>query len=91
MRKYNLIPKFDSRKSFYGKAVVSVDAGSIKLYSYNTLVVEIKNNVPKVYGTYSQTTLRHIKEFLRQHGFTAETKSQIVRDYMSREKVRKVL
>ena len=30
---------------------------------------------------HSATTLRHVKEFLRQEGFTADTKGQILRDY----------
>ena len=35
-----------------------------------------------VFGLYSVTTLRHIKEFLKQNGFKAETKAQIAKDYM---------
>lgn len=73
-----LIPRFDSRKSFYGKAKTD----GRKLWSYSTLVAEIVNNQPIVYGTYSATTLRHIKEFLNQNGFEASSKAQIERDYM---------
>ena len=36
----------------------------------------------EVYGTYSATTLRHIKEFLKQNGFKADSKSQIEKDYL---------
>jgi hypothetical protein len=35
----------------------------------------------EVYGTYSSTTLRHIKEFLKQNGFKAESSKQIMADY----------
>lgn len=35
----------------------------------------------EVYGTYSQTTLRHIKEFLSQNGFVANNSKQIMADY----------
>lgn len=79
---YDLSPRFDSRKSFYNKAKVDTGKGDEnKLYSYNTLVAEIKNGKPVVYGTYSQTTLRHIKDWLKQNGFKAESSKQIMSDY----------
>lgn len=80
---YDLSPRYDSRASFYNKAKVDTgDKGDKnKLYSYNTLVAEIKDGKPVVYGTYSATTLRHIKEWLIQNGFKAENKAQILRDY----------
>jgi hypothetical protein len=37
--------------------------------------------IAEVFGTYSQTTLRHIKEFLLQHGFRADNSKQIMADY----------
>ena len=83
---YDLSPEYDSRQSFYGKA--RVDTGSNddenKLYSYGTLVAEIKDGKPVVYGTYSQTTLRHIKDWLKQNGFKADSLSQIKQDYMQK-------
>lgn len=80
---YGLEPRYDSRKSFYGKAQVDTgDKGDKnKLYSYNTLVAEIKDGKPVVYGTYSATTLRHIKDWLKQNGFRADTSKQIMADY----------
>ena len=30
---------------------------------------------------YSRTTLRHVKEFLKQQGYKAESKEQILKDY----------
>ena len=80
---YGLNPQYDSRSSFYGKAQVDTgDKGDKnKLYSYDTLVAEIKDGKPVVYGTYSATTLRHIKEWLKQLGFKAETSKQIMQDY----------
>lgn len=82
--------RFDSRKSFYNKATVTEDKNGKYLTSYNTVVARItdKNHGYKiapyaeVYGTYSQTTLRHIKEFLKQNGFRAESKIQIEKDYL---------
>jgi hypothetical protein len=75
---------YDSRQSFYGKAFEDYTDDKIILYSYNTRVAEIDRNThtATVIGTYSATTLRHIKEFLKQHGFEAESKAQIEKDYM---------
>lgn len=80
---YDLNTQHDSRKSFYGKAKVDTgDRGDKnKLYSYNTLVAEIVNYEPVVYGIYSATTLRHIKEWLRQLGYKADNAKQIMQDY----------
>lgn len=82
--------RFDSRKSFYNKATVTEDKNGKYLTSYNTVVARITDKYngyaitpyAEVYGTYSQTTLRHIKEFLKQNGFKAENKAQIERCYL---------
>ena len=77
---------YDARASFYGKARVEVkEDGSKVLTSYTTEVAEIKGDVAKVYGLHSATTLRHIKEFLKQNGFEAENKKQIWKDYGVKE------
>lgn len=76
-----LEPQYDRRKSFYGKARIIHENGRIILRSYSTNVAEIVNGRPVVFGTYSSTTLRHIKEFLKQNGFKAESKNQILKDY----------
>ena len=80
---YGLTPQFDTRRSFYNKARIDTgsDNSENKLYSYNTLVAEMIGGKPVVYNVQSGTTLRHVKEWLRQNGFKAETKSQIIRDY----------
>lgn len=81
---YELEPRYDSRKSFYGKATVRtwIATGEKVLRSYNTDVARIRNGQPIVHGTYSSTTLRHIKEFLKQNGFKAESQAQIIADYI---------
>ena len=81
--RYDLDCRYDSKKSFYGKAVVKVIKNSIEqeqlLYSYETLVASIITNFEKgtrVYElipyvvngkTKTQTTTRHQKEFFRQN------------------------
>ena len=82
MYMYDLKTRYDARKSFYGKANVIVDGETKQLRSYTTIVAEITKGIPIVFGTYSNTTLRHIKEFLLQNGFKAENRKQIEKDYM---------
>ena len=79
-----LCPYYDGRQSFYGKAKVIEIENDVFLSSYDTIVAFYNREVriPQVYDTYSATTLRHIKEFLKQSGFVAENKRQIERDYM---------
>ena len=72
---------YDSRDSFYGKAKVELDKNQIIIYSYGTLVAFIENDIAYITGDYSQTTLRHIKEFLLQNGFVAVSKKQMMKDY----------
>lgn len=68
---FTLNSVFDTRKSFYGKAVVMVFTdGTKRLYSYNTLVCTIdplKNVSLSNVKKQSATTRRHVKEFLRQN------------------------
>lgn len=51
------------------------------LVSYTTEVATIAGGKARVRGVYSNTTLRHIKEFLKQNGFKAENSKQIMADY----------
>ena len=80
---YELTPRYDSSQSFYKKAFVSIGEGKKSLWSYGTLVAEVDTEEGRatVFDTYSSTTLRHIKEFLKQEGFKADTKAQIEKDY----------
>lgn len=80
-----LNPQYDSRKSFYGKAHVVDDSdGSQILYSYDTPVCKINDRgeveLLSMWDS-SQTTLRHVKEFLQQNGFKVGSKSQIAAMY----------
>lgn len=88
---YYLEAVYDARQSFYGKAIVK-ELGNKKntkqLLSYLTHVATIEqdkngNRRAIVLGLHSNTTLRHIKEFLRQEGFRADNKAQIEQEYMA--------
>lgn len=83
---FDLIPQYDRRKSFYGKAkVYSDDKGHLLLMSYSTIVAEITDSIAsedgkpsvKVNGWYSQTTARHINDFLYQYGFETMSKKEM--------------
>lgn len=65
---YELTTHYDSRKSFYGKAKVEEQGHIIILWSYETQVLKYdeEQGFLKIFGIYSNTTLRHIKEFLKQ-------------------------
>lgn len=90
MSKYleqDLIPQFDAKASYHGKAKVTTVAGHKVLVSNGTNVASIIKDRdgqerahifdPKMNGT----ALRHTKEFLRQSGFKADTKEQMLKDY----------
>lgn len=86
--KYEMSPEYDSRKSFYGKAKVDERPdGSKVLYSYGTPVCMIKDGkatlLKKGYLGWasSQTTLRHVKEFLKQNGFEAGSINDLRKNY----------
>lgn len=81
---YQLETRYDSRKSFYGKAVVAVRDGYTELLSYGTLVARIYDgNLVKLYPAWdaSQTTLRHVKEYLRQAGCYVGSKAEMEKAY----------
>ena len=65
MKRYELTPN-NSRKSFYGKAIVEVaDDGSETLYSYNTPIIKRSSSgdLVKLWDGWTATTGRHIKAF----------------------------
>lgn len=70
MNIYELTARFDSRKSFYHKALVQVDGNVQTLLSYETPVAKIENGKLALLSAwdYSSTTRRHVKEFIRQNG-----------------------
>ena len=82
--RYELIARYDARQSFYKKAFVIETQENNKtikeLKSYNTIVAKItieeNKKIFEHFGTYSQTTTRHQKEFYKQEGLNdAEIKT----------------
>ena len=70
MELLDLTCKYINQRSFSGKAKVLIDGESIKLFSYDSLVL-IYNLLNKEfedveYFPHSQTTTKHIKEFKQQ-------------------------
>lgn len=96
--KCKLEPIYDNAKSFYGKANVNKMYKDnviiqINLISYITDICYIKEG--KLYfnykdidnkSIYSMTTLRHIKEFLKQYNFLLDEK---FRNIIEKEKLTK--
>ena len=67
---YELFPRYDSRKSFYGKAqVIIYEDGSRALKSYDTIVSVEKNGKVTHLGKWSATTSRHQREFEKQFSY----------------------
>ena len=66
---YKLDPRFDRANSFYGKATIDDNGDEITLISYNTPIVKVSNgNFEFLCGEddLTQTTMRHIRDFLKQ-------------------------
>ena len=67
MKIFELSPRYDGRKSFYGKAhVIDHENGTIELQSYDTIVSRCVNGKVEELGKWSATTTRHQKEFRKQ-------------------------
>lgn len=72
---------YDCRESFYGKAKVLSNDTIKSLFSYDTEIIRLENGkAPKLvyFDKISQTTLRHMKEFLRQNGYNVDTKNEVL-------------
>ena len=81
--KTELHPLHENVKSYYGKAVI-VETNTMRyLYSYDTLVVAVSFETDTIVlhneYAWSLTTLRHIKEFLQQHGKPKYTKAELLK------------
>ena len=74
---YYLQARYNTQKSFYKKAEVLKYNNALYLKSYSTIVAKIDNGEVVVNGWYSQTTARHINEFLQQNGFEKMSKKEM--------------
>ena len=76
MNIYELTARYDARKSFYGKAQIIETSKTIKLKSYDTIILQYSKQTKTIKflchdpWAFSQTTNRHINEFIKQ--FTNE-------------------
>ena len=65
---------YDSRKSFYCKATVNIEKGIYNLFSYGVKICKYDEKTGYFHlqdgVLYSQTTCRHLREFLKQRGIT---------------------
>lgn len=69
IRKEELKPVHDSRKSFYKKAWVKyADNGDIILQSYSTDIATLHADGSFEFEKYSYTSNRHLYEFMLQFG-----------------------
>lgn len=65
-----LRPIYAAQKSFYGKAQVETTENTVTLYSYGTIIMtynKVKDGLTLIWGNWSQTTGRHVNEFLKQY------------------------
>lgn len=77
MKTFKLEPV--NQKSFYSKAIVTVDndISTLKSYSTNVATYNHITNVISIKGYYSQTTAKHINAFLNYYGFDSLSKKEI--------------
>lgn len=65
---------YDSKKSFNGKSTVNIEKGIYNLFSYGVKICKYDLNTGEFNlqegVLYSQTTCRHLREFLKQRGIT---------------------
>ena len=83
---YELFPRYDARKSFYGKAHIIETSKTIKLISYDTIILQYNKQTKTIkflcrdLWAFSQTTNRHINEFLKQFtNISPLTKKDIIK------------
>lgn len=65
---YELTPKVNRQKSYYGKAIVHIEGGIRTLFSYETPVASFDpaTCVLSLKGWFSMTTGRHLEDFCAQ-------------------------
>ena len=87
---------YDSRKSFYGKAHIMIESDTVgtkrvhyyTLFSYDTFICEVKeidggkfiNAFTDDEGHLTQTTLRHLNEFMKQLNLEPRPKKEWLKE-----------
>lgn len=106
VKKSELIPNYEEVKSYYKKAYIKKYfnkdnlINKYELISYNTSILYIKDS--KIYFNYkdinnkkiySQTTLRHIKEFIKQYYYILELyyKNIIDKEKLTKNDIKKLI
>ena len=79
-----LEPVFSKQQSFYNKAYVKLEPMTMTytLESYNTPVIKFKDRriiwITENDNHLTQTTMKHIREFLKQNSMYPLTKSDLI-------------
>lgn len=87
MKRFILEPK-NGRKSFGNKCMVEVEKVDKKTrsrlisYTMEVATYDHEDNVMKVKGYYSPTTMAHINAFLDHYGFDMATKKELTEKYL---------
>ena len=77
-----LMPRFDSAQSFYNKATIDENGDDITLISYQTPIVRVKDGKLEFLcgeDALSQTTMRHIRDFIRQMDYDGKLGSENIK------------
>lgn len=78
----DLSPEYSNNKSFYGKAKVEDENGVKTLISYETPILKLEDgNITMLCKPehLTQTTLRHVREFLQQNGLEPLSKRELLK------------
>lgn len=79
-----LVPRYANQQSFYGKALVADQNGTKVLYSYMTPVAKVSHSeqvITSDRNLLSNTTMRHIHEFINQYGLKDLPKQELIKKY----------
>lgn len=86
MMYYELTPRYDSRKSFYGKAHIKETPKFYTLISYDTEILKLNKETQELTflcrseWAFTQTTNRHINDFLKQYtNERAKSKNELLK------------
>jgi len=78
-----LIPEFDSRKSFYKKALVINEDNKLKLQSYNTIFAELKKaRIEDIDSIISSMCVAFAVKYVNKDVYDA-----LIEDYINKKEV----